>query len=112
MKTPEQIAQQILDELDLGEGLREGTPKTLHDLDRAFQSGWLEGYVVLDMIVSAVQADRQQRPLLITPEQAHEWAGYNIDLHQLAERIPNSSIPDAVSVIAGEVEYQNERNMQ
>lgn len=39
---------------------------------------------------------------LITPEQAREWAGFNVDLDRLAECIPNSSIPDAINTIANE----------
>lgn len=51
----QQIAQQVLDELDLGEGLREGTPKTVYDLTSAMQSGWIEGDTVMDMLESAAQ---------------------------------------------------------
>ncbi len=37
---------------------------------------------------------------LISAEQAREWAGYDVDLDRLAEAIPNSSIPEAIGVIA------------
>ncbi len=54
------------------------------------------------LMVQAIEADRAQRPTLITPEQAREWAGFDVDLDRLAECIPNSSIPDSINTIAHE----------
>ncbi len=67
VKTPEQLTQEIVDELDLGGDLTEGAPKTAYDLTQALQSGWIDGETVFNLITSAIQADRTQRsrPLVV-----------------------------------------------
>jgi len=68
MKDAREVATEILTELDLGEGLGEGERKTTADLTHALQSGWLEGDTIIDMIVSAIELDRAQRPANGGPE--------------------------------------------
>lgn len=49
---------------------------------------------------TVVNEDSVELVVLITAEQAREWAGYDVDLERLAEAIPHSSIPEAIGVIA------------
>lgn len=46
---------------------------------------------------------------LITNEQAIEWAGRDVDLGALAEAIPHSSIPDAISTIVANLASHEEQ---
>lgn len=62
-KSAEDIAQERIDQLDMGGDLTEGTPKTASDITDAIRSGWFNGEDVLRWIGEAVEADRAQREL-------------------------------------------------
>jgi hypothetical protein len=103
MKTPEEVAQDTLNALDLGGDLTEGAPKTERDLTHAVQSGWIEGDTVLNMIRSAIEADRAQRAEP-TPEQiADSFAsvGHALDWESGPKR--RAYIIQAVRIARGEV---------
>lgn len=58
-KTTDELAQFVLDSLDLGGDLGEGKPKTFEDLADSIRSGWISGDTVLDMIRTAITLDRE-----------------------------------------------------
>lgn len=63
MRTPEQIANEILSDLDLGGDLGSGTPKTGYDVADSIRSGWLDGDSIELLIERAVVLAREDAPL-------------------------------------------------
>lgn len=62
-KTPEEIVNERLAELDMGGDLGEGTPKTGRDLTAAIRSGWFDGDDVIRWMTEVIEADQAQREL-------------------------------------------------
>lgn len=107
-RTPEQVAQQTLDDLDLGGDLTEGVEKTADDLAHAVRSGWIGGDTLLNMIHSAIETDRAQRTVSDAAEDYKNGGFTNTVAAALYDSLTDRDTEDAA--LAAEWVAENEND--
>jgi hypothetical protein len=103
MKTPEQIAADVLDGLDYGSDDAERNARRAVE---GFRSGWLDEGALLSLITGAVEADRaQHRPEIYIVQ---DYSGDVVDVFRDADEA-TAFFQDGYSVIEETVSEPGER---